>query len=244
MERATIHQECNFEIFRLIGASRNKDELFALLRDFFGNLGFGALAYLLPSKTDPGRIEMVAFGYPQGWMDKYQAESFDMVDPFPRLVARGGHPIRLSAISKGQSLSREQNSFLDQARSHGMTDGLLVPTFGPRQHLALFGLGQIENSSVLDNANVHGLQAVAQAAHIQLDRFEASGATSRPNLSNREVSIIHWIALGKTNGEIADILDLRTPTVATYIKRIFQKLDVTDRSAAASKAIKAGIIDI
>ena len=232
------------EIFNNIGQSGSREEVFAILRRYFGDLGFGAIGYLAPSKTEPGRVEIEAYGFPETWIARYRGGNLDTVDPFPRFVARSGRPQKLSEIASTQKLSRDQNAFRKEARSHGMTDGFLIPTFGIRQHLGIFAMGQIDSLTAMENVNVYVLQAVAQAAHTQLERLSEPSNVIRPNLSDREVSILHWIAVGKTNGEIATILGIGIPTVATYIKRTFHKLDVTDRSSAATKAIRLGIISI
>ena len=44
-----------------------------------------------------------------------------------------------------------------------------------------------------------------------------------------------------TNKEIAETLVITTNTVKRHLKAVFEKLDVHTRSAAAAKAINAGI---
>ncbi|EDL49925.1 LuxR family transcriptional regulator [Erythrobacter sp. SD-21] len=217
--------------------------MFEILRRYFAEFGFEAFAYMVPSKTEPGRIEMDAFGFPDAWAETYRSAEMDTIDPFPRYVARSGRPLRLTEIS-AQAQSKEQKAFLEQAREHGITDGLIIPTFGIRQNLGVFAIGQVKDLKVLERASVFALQAVAQAAHTQMEMLASRADGLRTNLSNRETEILHWIALGKTNSEIATILGIGGPTVATYIKRVFDKLDVKDRSSAAVKAIRWGIINI
>ncbi len=53
-------------------------------------------------------------------------------------------------------------------------------------------------------------------------------------LSVRELEIIHWIKSGKTNQEIAIILDISQNTVKSYLKRVFQKMNVTRRAQAVA----------
>lgn len=53
-------------------------------------------------------------------------------------------------------------------------------------------------------------------------------------LSVRELEIIHWIKSGKTNQEIASILDISQNTVKSHLKRVFQKMNVTRRAQAVA----------
>lgn len=53
-------------------------------------------------------------------------------------------------------------------------------------------------------------------------------------LTDRELEVIHWIKNGKTNQEIAVILEISLNTVKSHIKRIFQKLNVSKRAQAVA----------
>lgn len=46
-----------------------------------------------------------------------------------------------------------------------------------------------------------------------------------------------WITHGKTDAEIATILDVSTSTVGKHLERIYQKLGVENRMAAAMRAL-------
>lgn len=58
------------------------------------------------------------------------------------------------------------------------------------------------------------------------------------NLTLRESQVLHWIAQGKTNREIAQILDMSPRTVNKHLEQIFPKLAVDNRTAAATIALK------
>ena len=62
------------------------------------------------------------------------------------------------------------------------------------------------------------------------DRFDKS----RDLLTERQIEVLSWVARGKTNAEIAKILSLKTGTIGKYLERIFPKLGVENRTAAAS----------
>ena len=56
-------------------------------------------------------------------------------------------------------------------------------------------------------------------------------------LSVREREIINWIAEGKTNVEIAEILGISSFTVKNHVQRIFRKLNAANRTEAVAKSI-------
>jgi DNA-binding NarL/FixJ family response regulator len=81
------------------------------------------------------------------------------------------------------------------------------------------------------------LQTVEQA------RAAAATASELDDLTTREREVVALLAQGMTNKEIAAELFITTNTVKRHLKSIFGKLDVHTRSAAAAKAVSAGIGD-
>ncbi|NOS71910.1 MAG: response regulator transcription factor [Verrucomicrobia bacterium] len=62
-----------------------------------------------------------------------------------------------------------------------------------------------------------------------------SSTAELESLSPRELEVLHLLAEGYVNKEIAERLAISTPTVATYIRRIYEKLHVHSRAAAIGK---------
>ncbi|WP_229708049.1 response regulator [Tistrella bauzanensis] len=57
-------------------------------------------------------------------------------------------------------------------------------------------------------------------------------------LTARESEVLLWVANGKPNRVIAEILELGARTVDKHVERIFAKLGVENRTAAAAQALK------
>ncbi len=53
-------------------------------------------------------------------------------------------------------------------------------------------------------------------------------------LTPSEELVLRWVKLGKTNEQVAQILDIRISTVKKHLERTFVKLGVENRTAAAS----------
>ncbi|MFF4253273.1 helix-turn-helix transcriptional regulator [Streptomyces sp. NPDC001663] len=64
-------------------------------------------------------------------------------------------------------------------------------------------------------------------------RGERTGPVSL--LSPRELEIARMVACGHPNKTIASVLEISTWTVASHLRRIFVKLDVTSRAAMVSR---------
>lgn len=60
-------------------------------------------------------------------------------------------------------------------------------------------------------------------------------------LTSRENETLALLARGLTNAEVAKKMGLSSLTVASYVKVIYQKLNVNSRAEAALKAVKRGL---
>jgi DNA-binding NarL/FixJ family response regulator len=69
-------------------------------------------------------------------------------------------------------------------------------------------------------------------------------AVNHVALSPRELEVLKLVARGLRNKEVADHLGLSTDTVQTHIKHLFEKLNVSDRTAAVTVALSRGILHI
>ena len=58
------------------------------------------------------------------------------------------------------------------------------------------------------------------------------------HVTGREAEVLLWIANGKTNREIGQILDMSPRTVNKHLEQVFRKLGVENRTSAAAIAIK------
>ena len=82
--------------------------------------------------------------------------------------------------------------------------------------------------------------ALRQVAHLprqneKANPQEAPSEASDELLSSREIEIMNQVRQGKTNVEIAQILDISAFTVKNHLQRVFKKLGVFNRTQAVSK---------
>ncbi|GAA1994672.1 response regulator transcription factor [Amycolatopsis minnesotensis] len=63
-----------------------------------------------------------------------------------------------------------------------------------------------------------------------------------PALSAREVEVLKLVANGGTNADIGRALHISEATVKTHLLRVFGKLDVSDRTAAVTTAMRHGLL--
>jgi DNA-binding CsgD family transcriptional regulator len=130
-------------------------------------------------------------------------------------------------------------------RAAKLLKGISFPR-GKRLPKTLAGwLGEIVSSGwtapfVLDHAGTQlSFQVIyrePKSVCILLEQKAQAAASNdmRGRLTQRQIEVLSWVARGKTNGEVAKILSLKPKTIGKYLERIFPKLGVENRTAAAS----------
>lgn len=68
--------------------------------------------------------------------------------------------------------------------------------------------------------------------------FSSSAPLEKLDLTPREAEVLLWVAQGKGNAVIAEILQMTEGTVKKHLQHVFEKLGVENRSSAALRAIE------
>jgi two-component system NarL family response regulator len=71
-----------------------------------------------------------------------------------------------------------------------------------------------------------------------------AGRVGASDLTGRELEVLKQIVGGKSNKEIAAALGISEATVKSHINNILSKLDAADRTQAATKALRRGIVHL
>jgi DNA-binding NarL/FixJ family response regulator len=90
-------------------------------------------------------------------------------------------------------------------------------------------LDVVEGKSVLD-------------PHVTEGIFGRIGGRDHRALSDRELLVLQELTHGKSTKEVAENMHISEETVKTYLKQIFRKLDVRDRTEAVAEAFRRGLV--
>jgi two-component system, NarL family, response regulator len=94
------------------------------------------------------------------------------------------------------------------------------------------------------------LEAAIRAVHAGQRHLPANVADrladriGAPSLTPREIAVLELVAKGLSNSEIGAALSVSAGTIKTHLKRIYPKLGVGDRTAAALAAVQRGIVTL
>jgi len=87
-----------------------------------------------------------------------------------------------------------------------------------------------------------GMAGAEQRARELVRLAQQRGPQFPGGLTAREVAVLRLVAAGKSNRAIARDLALSEKTVANHLTTIFNKLTVDNRAAAATFAVRHGLV--
>ena len=103
-----------------------------------------------------------------------------------------------------------------------------------------FGMAVLLDSAL--GQGIRLLRRVGVTDPESIDSYRHSGGYTALRrafaLTDRETDVLLWIAAGKSNRDIADILSLSPRTVNKYLDQIYLKISVENRASAAAKAVR------
>jgi LuxR family transcriptional regulator/LuxR family quorum-sensing system transcriptional regulator CciR len=220
-------------------------ELWALCRDFFHARGVVRMTYhhLPPlGAPDGGRVLFRADGFPEDLVARYVAERLWRENPMLRHAMSHPEPFYWSEVARSAELSEGMRAYLDQLERGGALEGLGIEVYGPLGRNGYCGLGLPRDVAPLPPAEVRDLQRACQVAHLRYCGHVAERIGAPPELSRRERQVLDWVARGKSNSSIGEILGISAHTVDAHLRRIFLKLDVGDRISATLRGLGVGLI--
>jgi len=130
--------------------------------------------------------------------------------------------------------------FLDEGRPMQLllAKGLAHAGAGPLRDYTIRLLSQFDAEPQV----VTAAQEKASPTGDPSARLRQSGQALVEPLSQRELEVLHLMALGRTNPEIARQLIVAPGTVKAHTASIYRKLDVANRTEAVARARQLGIL--
>ncbi len=225
-----------------IKSGATTEEVRARALDAFRSLGFGAAYFLAPVVSDPriGRY-MVNCGFPIEWEDAYRAGDY-LNDPLPSIAITRRGAFKWHDELGDAKLRAYERDYMTRSAGHGFERGIAVPCFGPFARCGFIGVGLPFEGAQFDISTMLKVETSARVAYQRYLRLSDPFPGNMPKLSGRETEVLNLLAQGKSNAVIAQLLDIAASSVDVYVKRIFAKLGVADRTSAAVQALALGLV--
>lgn len=181
--------------------------------------------------------------YPDTWQAHYVEHGYQHKDPALILARRSIAPVDWHGLRGAPDF---QMIFRD-AHDFGIAEqGLTIPVRGPFGDIGLFSVTRNcpdREWQLLKGKVLSHLQGAAVRLHDNVVRSHALTRTlMHPALSARETEILQWIAAGKSQQDVADILSISYRTVEVHLRSGRTKLGALTTAQAVGRAIGLGLI--
>ncbi|MCE7508327.1 LuxR family transcriptional regulator [Alloalcanivorax xenomutans] len=233
------------ESLRHCDSAESLSELHAAIERFSQRLGFNHFFFM--HVLSPHRIQgstTLIHNYPEAWCQRYHQENYHRMDPIVEHCRHHTVPV----LWRNLFVNDNQRFFVDQARTHGLKQGITFPIHATGEwgllsfnwHCAHHDDDFVDRSALLLG------QLFASHALEGLRRIQASkrDTAAEAALTQREKQCLLWAAEGKTAWETGQILDIAPRTVVYHLNNAVAKLDASNRTQAAVKAFPTLSIDV
>jgi LuxR family quorum-sensing system transcriptional regulator CciR len=207
----------------------------------------------LLTRAPDGRSYAELFGWSLDFREDWERNRLNLISPIANVCRYSIRPFvwrsrDVVTMTPLTSDTRGKHWHLTPERQ--IAGGITIPVHLPLGRVASMSwVARIEEQPFEDVLAAHST-SLRLAALLFLDvvsehRADAPALAAGPgetSLSEREVECLSWVALGKTDAEIATIINRSVPTVRFHLENAMKKLNVHNRTQAAALAAQAGIL--
>lgn len=208
--------------------------------------GYGIEFFACTQLPRPGEaLSSLVLGgiWPSEWTLRYISRNYVMRDPVVVEVFRTLYPFTWSELDARPALTATGRRIIAEAAEFGLRQGFTVPLHDMDGQTAIVSMAG--RACALDDPRAGAeLHLLSIYTHARLRELHTAPAPldrpSRARLTPREQECLYWVAEGKSDWEIGEILSLSEHTVHSYIESAKRKFDVTTRIQAVVRALGEG----
>lgn len=200
-----------------------------------------ALSQHIDFLASPGKGVRI-HNYPEDWARWFDERKLGVTDPVHRASQRRAAGFLWHDMGRFSPPRIGDDEILARARGHDIFDGLTIPA-----HLPGEAHGSI--SFAWRRGGEASPEALMFAQTIGAFAFEAarqlSGSLTERNrmpLTDRQIECVLWVARGKSDAAIAQILDLSPETVSEHLRNARTRYAALSRTSLAIRALFDGAI--
>lgn len=235
-----------FDFVERVKNCADVSEIASALSSEMSDLGFEYMTcFTMPAPGQSLLDGLIFNSRPQEFVRRYIEENTLLRDPVIKHLRKEAGAFSWTDVKERNALTKPEVRVFDEASDFHMKDGLIVPFITPSGTVALFSpCGEKpdlspEARTAVEMMGVMALQAFRRA--IQAGMKEEG--PYKP-LTPREREILQWVASGKSDDEISQILSISVTTVVKHVENAKRKLDSYKRTAAIITALRRGEIHL
>jgi LuxR family transcriptional regulator, quorum-sensing system regulator BjaR1 len=228
-----------------INAIEKTDTIWQTFQKFTGKFGytFGGVADVGRSNDNQGS-RFLEVTWPREWHMRYREKKYIETDPAVLYLKQSREPFTWDEAMNSGLYGDPQQLVMNEVAQFGMAHGFVVPIVGLPTGVAVVTVAGTEvTGDRRDHAEIHLAALYAHARIRSLDNERRQRGNVIP-LSSRERECLEWVAVGKSDWEIGEILNISEKTVNAHIERAKRKFEVPSRVQAVVVAMRMGAIQI
>lgn len=212
------------------------------------SLGAISFTYHIAPAVRSPQINVPRLLFSNAWADKAAPESISMrryIEKVHDQIIAAGVPTTYTELMKDEPVAHSDiaSEIVQKVDARGIVDEYIIPVYGPYKIEGCMCFGFTKSIYALGNETRNALEVLATSSHVKIvSTFKEK--INKIALSKRETQVLRWLALGKSQSDIATILGLKSSTIDSYTRRIYSKLGVNTKIAAVLAGISTGKIII
>jgi len=220
---------------------RNSDieKIGAAFHDYVVSLGFANAACItLPESGDLVDDSVLMNSRPDEWSAAYITCNCVRNDPMVRELFQTYNPFAWSDVTDSRKLVKSEHAVMELARDFKMDCGFVVPIFDTSGNT---GLISIAGLNVDMNEQLRGALTLASTyVHNRLCTMKRKLREDDVRMTARELEVLKWISVGKSDWQIGKILNISAKTVNYHVENVKRKFGVATRIQAVVAAMRQG----
>ncbi len=238
-----IHSDLD-QFVALSGKASSLHDLQNLLESAAFDMGFDfyALVQHVDVRRSTNRETIWLENYPDSWAESFVAQGLYANDPILIASQKTSTGFQWSKVSKLMRLNAHHKRVLAQAAKEGMGDGFTVPAHLPGDSNGTCNFA-VRVGHDLPEHNLMMAQLIGMFAFEgarRLVRQNQEGSSAAPQLTARQLECLLYVARGKSDWEIAQILGIKEFTVRDHVQEACERYGVNRRVQLVLRAIHDG----
>lgn len=215
------------------------DELAVIFSRFTRQFGLTSVAAVTLPRSGTDVTKSVLFNSrPSQWTEEYIGEALYAADPLIGAAAHATTPFAWSDVTTGRRLQPRERIVMSHAAGFGMRDGYVIPVFEAGGRTSILSLAGCKPDLSPVNRNALTLSAIY--FHNRLCGFTRRRSGPDVHLTPREIEVLNWVAAGKSDWQIGQILQISAKTVNYHVENLKRKYGVASRTQAIVSALRDG----
>lgn len=227
-------------VARNLATVSNPVEVWRQLKAFAAAYGFHHLTVIRGSDALPAKVagSIVYIDAPEGFAEAFDREGFGPDTPHITRALASIEPFAATDTGALQLNDKQRRVLQHLSVSLNLREGWTFPISycGKTRGIVILG-GVAPDMSPLPCSILHLLAHTAFRRCEELAKPVATSGRTHA-LTAREVECLHWVAQGKTDGEIALILKISARTARFHVENAKRKLNVSTRVQAVAEALR------